>query len=74
MIHKAQDKKDEATQAFQQTLKLFDQEKGEKNASIDMLKRLAKGHINEITLGIGILKKRFGNEQNEPSRTDCNRV
>jgi tetratricopeptide (TPR) repeat protein len=57
MIHKAQDKKEEATQAFQQTLKLLDQEKNEKNSTIDMLKRLAKGHINEITLGDWDLEK-----------------
>jgi tetratricopeptide (TPR) repeat protein len=57
MIRKAQDKKEEATQAFQQTLELLDQEEDEKNATIDMLKRLAKGHINEITLGDWDLEK-----------------
>jgi len=57
MVRKAQDEKEEATKAFQETLKLLEQEKDEKQASIDMLKRLAKGHINEIMLGDWDLEK-----------------
>lgn len=50
MILKAQNKKEEAIQAFQQVVKLLN-EKEENNPSVDMLKRLAKGHINEISQG-----------------------
>lgn len=57
MIRKAEEKKDEAIQAFQQTLDLLEQDKDEKNISNDMLKRLAKGHINEIKLGDWGLEK-----------------
>lgn len=51
MILKAQDNKEDATKAFNQTLDLLEKKKDEKNVAIDMLKRLAKGHINEINLG-----------------------
>lgn len=57
MIHKAQDKKEEAIQAFQKTLDLLEQEGIEKDATVDMLKRLAKGHINEISQGDWDLEK-----------------
>jgi tetratricopeptide (TPR) repeat protein len=57
MIRKAQDRKDEATQAFQHTLFLLEQMEDQKNPRIDMLKKLAKGHINEINIGDWDLEK-----------------
>ena len=51
MIRKAQKNNEEAIQAFQHTLDLLEQKEGEQNPTIDMLKRLAKGHINEISQG-----------------------
>lgn len=51
MILKAQKRNDEAIEAFQQTLDYLGGKEGEHNPKKDMLRRLAKGHVNEISLG-----------------------
>jgi tetratricopeptide (TPR) repeat protein len=57
MVHKAQGKKEEAIEAFQKTLNLLGDPNNEQNSKYDMLKRLAKGHINEISIGDWDLEK-----------------
>jgi tetratricopeptide (TPR) repeat protein len=57
MIHKAQDKKEDAINDFQKSLNLLEQGEGETNSRVDMLKRLAKGHINELSHGDWDLEK-----------------
>lgn len=55
---KAQDRKEEAVRAFQQTLDRLDQ-MDEDAVRAHMLSRLAKGHINLLTKGNWDLRKEF---------------
>jgi tetratricopeptide (TPR) repeat protein len=57
MVMKAQGKKEEAVAAFQQALDLIASETGPNQVKTDMLRRLALGHINEISQGDWNLEK-----------------
>jgi tetratricopeptide (TPR) repeat protein len=57
MVFKAQDRKDEAVEAFKQVLALLAASSDAGKANNDMLRRLALGHINEITQGDWNLEK-----------------
>jgi tetratricopeptide (TPR) repeat protein len=51
MVLKAMDSKDEAVEAFNQVVKLILAKQGTREVKYDMLRRLALGHINELTTG-----------------------
>lgn len=57
MVLKALDRKDEAMDAFQQVLHRIETNPSSNKARDDMLKRLALGHINEISQGDWNLEK-----------------
>ncbi len=57
MVCKAQRKNAEATQAFNKVLELTSCEAGDKNTRLDMLRRLALGHVNMINQGDWNLEK-----------------
>ncbi len=57
MVLKAIDRKEEAVQAFTSALDLIKTNPGPNSAKYDMLKRLALGHINEMTQGDWNLEK-----------------
>jgi tetratricopeptide (TPR) repeat protein len=57
MVLKALDRKDEAIAAFTQVLNLLAAQTGSNNSKHDMLRRLALGHINEMTQGDWNLEK-----------------
>ncbi len=57
MVKKAQEKPDEAVAAFRQVIDLISSETGANRVKADMLRRLALGHINEITQGDWNLEK-----------------
>jgi tetratricopeptide (TPR) repeat protein len=57
MVLKAQQKADEAVNAFQHAIDLLKASAGDANPRIEMLRRLALGHINEITQGDWNLEK-----------------
>ena len=57
MVLKAQEKKEEAVAAFQKTLDLIASETGASQVKTDMLRRLALGHMNEISQGDWNLEK-----------------
>ncbi len=51
MVLKAMDKKDEAVQAFNQAISLIRARPDSSAVKYDMLRRLALGHVNELTQG-----------------------
>ena len=57
MVFKAQNNKDAAIQSFQRAIDLILVNPGEKKSSRDILRRLALGHINELTQGDWNLEK-----------------
>jgi tetratricopeptide (TPR) repeat protein len=57
MVLKALDHKEEAVQAFTKALDMIKTNPGPSSAKYDMLKRLALGHINEMTQGDWNLEK-----------------
>ena len=57
MVYKAMDRKNEAVEAFEQVLNLIRTDDEVDKTKKDMLRRLARGHINEITLGDWNLEK-----------------
>ena len=57
MVLKAQEKKEAAVAAFQKTLDLIASETGVNQVKADMLRRLALGHMNEISQGDWNLEK-----------------
>jgi tetratricopeptide (TPR) repeat protein len=57
MVLKAMDRKDEAVEVFQQVLNLIETNIGTNKTRNDMLRRLALGHINQITKGDWNLEK-----------------
>jgi len=57
MVLKALDRKEEGVQAFTRALDLIKTNPGPNSAKYDMLKRLALGHINEMTQGDWNLEK-----------------
>jgi tetratricopeptide (TPR) repeat protein len=57
MVFKAVNRKDEAVAAFTKVLNLLSSQEGASTSKNDMLKRLALGHINEITQGDWNLEK-----------------
>lgn len=57
MVKKAQGNKDEAVAAFQQVLDMISSDRGANRVKADMLRRLALGHINEISQGDWNLEK-----------------
>ena len=60
MVRKAQEKKEEAVAAFQQALDLIASETDTNRVKADMLRRLALGHINEISQGDWNLEHEIG--------------
>ncbi len=57
MVLKAQQKSDEAVNTFQYAIDLLKASAGDANPRIEMLRRLALGHIHEITQGDWNLEK-----------------
>lgn len=57
MVYKAADRKQEAVAAFNQALNLIKSTPADDSTKFDMLKRLATGHVNEITQGDWNLEK-----------------
>lgn len=57
MVRKAMDRKDEAVEAFVQAINLIRTNSDGDKTRNDMLLRLARGHINEITQGDWNLEK-----------------
>ncbi len=57
MVLKAQNKKDVAVAAFTQVINLIHARSDSKQVRYDMLRRLALGHVNELTQGDWNLEK-----------------
>ena len=57
MALKALDRKEEAAAAFKKVVDLITPEMGTGKVSVDMLRRLALGHMNELTQGDWNLEK-----------------
>jgi tetratricopeptide (TPR) repeat protein len=57
MVYKAINRKDEAVAAFKQALELISAKPDAKVPQYDMLRRLALGHVNEMTQGDWNLEK-----------------
>ncbi len=57
MVLKAQNKKNEAVAAFTQVINLIHARSDSKQVKYDMLRRLALGHVNELTQGDWNLEK-----------------
>lgn len=51
LIYKAQGKKDQAVQSFQTVVKLIQADELEDKIRAEMLRRLATGHVNELSRG-----------------------
>lgn len=61
---KAMDRKDEAVKAFQKSLDLLSLLEEQNKVRAHMLNRLAKGHINQMTIGDWDLRKDFWEAEN----------
>ncbi len=57
MVYKAIGRKEESTKSFTRALSLISSDTSLKTTQIDMLRRLAKGHINEMNQGDWNLEK-----------------
>lgn len=57
LIYKAQGKKDEAIKSFQSVIRLIESDELEDKTRAEMLRRLALGHVNEISKGDWNLEK-----------------
>jgi tetratricopeptide (TPR) repeat protein len=58
MVYKAENRKDDAIKAFQRAINLIETDEDEtKSAGFDMLRKLALGHVNEISQGDWNLEK-----------------
>jgi tetratricopeptide (TPR) repeat protein len=57
MVLKAADRKDDAVEAFNMVINLISNIPGSNTVKFDMLRKLALGHINEITQGDWNLEK-----------------
>lgn len=51
LILKAQERKQEAVEYFKKTVDLLEEDRSENKARKEMLRRLAMGHINELSRG-----------------------
>jgi tetratricopeptide (TPR) repeat protein len=57
MVLKALDRKEDAIAAFTQVLRILESQSGTSSSKNDMLRRLALGHVNEMTQGDWNLEK-----------------
>lgn len=57
MVFKASDEKEEAIVAFKKVIDLVENKTGEEKVTADMLRRLALGHVNKLTVGDWNLEK-----------------
>jgi tetratricopeptide (TPR) repeat protein len=48
---KSQGKKDDAVEVFNKTIQLLEKGEDERDSKTEMMRRLALGHINELTIG-----------------------
>jgi Flp pilus assembly protein TadD len=64
LVHKAQGRKEEAVSAFKKVVSLLQSDPLEDKARSEMLRRLAIGHINELSLGDWNLEEQIWHKRN----------